>query len=322
MTEATIIPPTIDAIRVASKRLAPHIVRTPLLRLNIDDGTNDIYLKMENLQPIGVFKVRSMGNVMLGADEEILQNGVYTASSGNAGIGLAWMATKLGLKATVYVPTSGPAGKLRTMEELGAKIRVMGDDDWWQIIQNSGNPGDPGFYVDAVRDPNALAGNATMGLEIIEQLPDVGSIIVPFGGGGVACGIASAVRALKPETKIIVAESETAAPVTAALKAGKPVTVETRPSFISGAGAPSVLEEMWPLIKDLIDGTVVVPATAVADAVRLLFERNRVVVEGAGALPVAGALANKSTTGKMVCVLTGGNIDAEMMVKILQGQAV
>ncbi|MFT5134125.1 MAG: threonine dehydratase [Gammaproteobacteria bacterium] len=322
MTNPAPIAPTLDEIRAASKRLAPYTVRTPLLRLNIDDRANEIYLKLENLQAIGVFKVRSMGNAMLSADEETLRDGVYTASSGNAGIGLAWMANILGVKATVYAPESGPAGKLLTMEEFGATIQIMPDDDWWQIIQNAGHREDPGFYVDAVRSPTALAGNATMGLEIIEQLPDVDSIIVPFGGGGVACGIASAVRSLKPGTSIIVAESETAAPVTAALKAGLPVTVKTQPSFISGAGAPSVLEEMWPLIQNMVDATIVRPAAEVADAVRVLFERNRVVVEGAGALPVAAALSDKTATGKTVCVVTGGNIDVDIMVKILLGQPV
>ncbi|MBT7953081.1 MAG: pyridoxal-phosphate dependent enzyme [Gammaproteobacteria bacterium] len=320
MTDPLIQAPNLDDIRTASELIAPHIVRTPILRLNSRKRENEIYLKLENLQPIGVFKVRSMGNILLSTDSDSLKNGVYTASSGNAGIGLAWMAEKLGLEARVYAPESGPQGKLSTMREFGAHVEIMGDDDWWQIIQNSGHPDDAGFYVDAVRSPAALAGNATMGLEIIEQLPDVDSIIVPFGGGGVACGIASAIRALKPDTKMIVAEAETAAPVTAALKRGEPVTVETRPSFISGAGAPSVLEEMWPLVKTMVDDTIVLPVAQVVAAVRLMFEQNHVVAEGAGALPVAAALSSQAPKGKTVCVVTGGNIDLEMMSKILSGK--
>lgn len=321
MTEAPIIAPDLREIRAAGNLIAPYVVRTPLLRLNISDKSKHIYLKLENLQPIGVFKVRSMANIMLSEDKDILGKGVYTASSGNAGIGLAWMADKLGFAARVYVPESGPVSKLDAVKDLGAEIDVLSNDDWWQIIENSGHPKDPGFYVDAVRSRAALAGNATIGLEIIEQLPAVDSIIVPFGGGGVACGIASAIAELKPDTKIIVAESETAAPVTAALEAGLPVTIETLPSFISGAGAPSVLKEMWPLVGTMVNGTVVVPATEVADAVRILFEKNRIVAEGAGALPVAGALAG-NTTGSTVCVVTGGNIDPEMMTRILSGQTV
>ncbi|NKB38704.1 MAG: pyridoxal-phosphate dependent enzyme [Gammaproteobacteria bacterium] len=262
-----------------------------------------------------------MGNVILKEDRSKLANGVYTASSGNAGIGLAWMAKKLGLVARVYTPESGPQGKLDTMSSLGASVEVLSDNDWWQVIVNSSQPSDKGFYVDAVRSPAALAGNATMGLEILEQLPDVNTIIVPFGGGGVACGIASALQALKPESKMVVAESDTAAPVTAALAAGQPTRVETKPSFISGAGAPVVLEEMWPLVNELVDDTIVVPAAEVAGAIGLLFDKNHVVAEGAGALPLAAALAG-NLKGKIVCVVTGGNIDRAVLSKILAGEPV
>ncbi len=312
---------TLDAIQRAATLVAPYAIRTPLLRLNIEDEEREIYLKLENLQPIGVFKVRSMGNVMLSEAKDSLRQGVYTASSGNAGIGLAWMAKKLAVPARVYTPESGPQGKLDSMRSLGASVEVLSDDDWWQVIVNSSNPKDKGFYVDAVRSPAALAGNATMGLEIVEQLPEVDHVIVPFGGGGVACGIASALHALKPGTKMIVAESDTAAPVTAALAAGKPVNVETRPSFISGAGAPIVLQEMWSLVEQLVDSTIVVPAAEVARAVGLLLDKNRVVAEGAGALPVAAALASK-LKGKIVCVVTGGNIDRAVLAKILAGEPV
>ncbi len=317
MSDDVIKAPTLDEIRDAHELIAPYSIRTPLLRLNIEDSPNEIYLKLENLQAIGVFKVRSMGNILLSTSSEELNNGVYTASSGNAGIGLAWMAAKLGLEATVYTPKSGPSGKLKAMRDFGAHIEIMADEHWWQIIQNSAHPDHPGFYVDAVRSPAALAGNATMGLEIVTQLPDVDSIIVPFGGGGVACGIASAIRELKPETRIIVAEAETAAPLTAAFEHGEPHTVETQASFISGAGAPCVLKEMWPLVSKLVDATVVSTIDDVCNAVRLLFERNHVVAEGAGALPVAAALSQHAPKGKTVCVVTGGNIDVATMSRIL-----
>jgi threonine dehydratase len=174
------------------------------------------------------------------------------------------------------------------------------------------------LYIDAVRSPSALAGNGTIGLEIVEQLPDVDTIIVPFGGGGVACGIASAIRALKPGVRLIIAESDAATPLTAALQAGRPVPVTVRPSFISGAGAPSVLEEMWPLVSEFVDATVVSPVAEVAAAMKLLVERNDVVAEGAGAIPVAGALGCNAEHGKTVCVVTGGNIDPDVMAKILR----
>jgi threonine dehydratase len=280
--------------------------------------SSPIFLKLENLQAIGAFKVRPMGNVLLNADPAALRKGVYTASSGNAGLGLAWMANELRLAATVYAPDTAPADKLAAIRSLGAQVQLLSAREWWQIIQNSGHPDDPGVYVDAVRDPSALAGNGTIGLEIIERAPDVDTVIMPFGGGGLSCGIAAAIRALKPDTRIIVAETDAAAPLTAALQAGRPVTVEMLPSFISGAGAPAVLEEMWPLVRELVDATVVVPVADVANAIRLLFERSKVIAEGAGAIALAAALASDDRVGKTVCLISGGNIDAEVMAAILK----
>jgi threonine dehydratase len=176
------------------------------------------------------------------------------------------------------------------------------------------------MYIDAVRDPAALAGNGTIALEIVAQCPDVETVIVPFGGGGLSCGIAAALRALKPDARVVVAESEAATPLTAALQAGRPVTVEMQSSFISGAGAQSVLAEMWPLVSELIDDTIVVSVSAVARAIRILFARNKVIAEGAGAIATAAALAAGRDFGKTVCVVSGGNIDAEVMGAILQQQ--
>ncbi len=291
-------------------------MRTPLLRFDQSGQSNEIYLKLESLQAIGAFKIRPVGNILLNAGPESLGSGVYTASSGNAGLALAWMARKLDIAATVYAPDSAPRSKLAPVRGLGARVEMLSDDDWWHIIESAGHPDDPGLYVDAVRTTAAMAGSGTIGLEIAEQCPDADSVIVPFGGGGLSCGIAAAIRAVKPETRIIVAESDAATPLTSALRAGRPVPIETRPSFISGAGAPSVLREMWPLINRLVDGSVVVPEASVADAVRTLFLKNKLVVEGAGAIALAGALSRDFR--KTVCIVSGGNIDAETMIAILR----
>jgi threonine dehydratase len=318
MIKKALSAPALADIRSAAADLAPYIIRSPLLELNSGGESSEIHLKLENLQAIGAFKVRPVGNVLLSADSASLQKGAYTASSGNAGLGLAWMANELELAATVYAPKSAPAGKLAAIGKLGANIRLLTDDEWWQIIVNSGHPTDPGVYVDAVRDPSAMAGNGTIGLEIIEQAPDVDTVIIPFGGGGLSCGIAAAIRAMTPDTRIIVAESDAATPLTSALQAGRPVTVETKSSFISGAGASSVLEEMWPLVSELVDDTVVVPVDDVANAIRLLFDRSKVIAEGAGAIALAAALANDGKFGKTICVVSGGNIDPQVMAAILK----
>ena len=310
--------PALSEIRAAAEALAPHIIRSPLVQLKTGGRSSDIFLKLENLQAIGAFKVRPMGNVLLNADSATLQNGVYTASSGNSGLGLAWIAKELGLAATVYAPETAPPGKLTAIRKFGAEIRTLPDGKWWQIIENSGHPDDPGMYVDAVRNPSAMAGNGTIGLEIVDQAPDVETVIVPFGGGGLSCGIAAAIRALRPDTRVIVAESDAATPLTAALQAGRPETVEVKPSFISGAGAPSVLEEMWPLVRELVDDTVVVSVADVAAAMKLLFERNKIVAEGAGAIALAAALANERDWGKTVCIISGGNIDSDLLVTVLK----
>ncbi len=311
--------PGIEDIRAAAERLRGLALHSPLVRFNPPDGGSDIYLKLENLQPVGAFKVRSMGNILLSAKPENLEHGVYTASSGNAGYGLAWMARHMHVPATVYVPDSAPEGKVSLIRRLGAKIKVVPYPQWWEIICNHGLATEKGMFVDAVCDPAALTGNATIGLELIEDLPDISTIVVPFGGGGLSCGIAAAVKTLKPDTRIIAAECETALPITAALNAGRPVDVEHRPSFVSGIGATAVLTEMWPLIQQLLDGSVVSSLTAVADAVRMLFEYNRVVAEGAGATALAGALS-LDADGPVVCVISGGNIDNAHMASILQGR--
>lgn len=312
--------PSLADIHAAADALAPYIARSPLLQLKTGERSNDISLKLENLQAIGAFKVRPMGNVLLDSNSANLRNGVYTASSGNAGLGLAWIANKLGLTTTVYAPDSAPADKIVAIRDAGAEVRLLSEGEWWQIIESGGHADDPGLYVDAVRDTAAMAGNGTIGLEIFEQVPDVDTVIVPFGGGGLSSGVAAALQAVKPDVRIIVAESDAATPLTAALQAGRPVTVEVVPSFISGAGAPSVLEEMWPLVSELIDDTIVVPVADVAAAIRLMFERNKIVAEGAGAIALAAALAVERSQGKTVCIVSGGNIDPQVMAAILAGQ--
>ena len=311
--------PTLQEIRDASTLLAPHIVRTPLLRLDSGRSPKKIFLKLENLQHNGSFKIRPLGNMLMNRDVASLRHGIYTVSSGNSGAGVAWMARELGVAATVYAPNDAPANKVEVMREFGAQIQVLPPADWWECVEQGGHPTDPGLYVDAVRNPAAMAGNGTIGLEIVEQLPDVDTVFIPFGGGGLACGIASAIRALKPDTRIIVAESDAATPLGAALEAGKPVPVEFRPSFISGAGAPAVLPEMWPLIRELVDAAVVSSLADVADAMRLIFEANHVVAEGAGATALAAALQAKDDTGRTVCIVSGGNIGPELMCRVLQG---
>jgi len=254
------------------------------------------------------------------ASREALAKGVYTASAGNMAQGVAWNARRLGIPCTVVVPNSAPQMKLAAIERLGAKAVPLPYARWWQVLEDHGYPGIEGLFIHPVSDPAVIAGNGTIGLEILEDLPDTDAVVVPFGGGGLSCGIAAALRALRLKAKVFAAEVETAAPFAASLAAGRPVAVEHTPSFVDGIGGKSMLPEMWPLASALLAGSLVMSITEVAAAVRLLAERNHVIAEGAGATSVAAALAGNAGAGKIVCVVSGGNIDPAKLAKILQGE--
>lgn len=312
-------PIAVEQIRDARARIKETVLRTPLVRLNVDDAPATIHLKLENLQPIGSFKVRGACNAMALADPASLANGVYTASAGNMAQGVAYCARALGLACSVIVPDSAPKTKLDAVERLGGRIISVPFDTWWKVMLDHGYAGMTGKFIHPVSDPAVIAGNGTIGLEILEDLPDVDAVIVPYGGGGLSGGIASAVKALKPSTKVYACEVETAAPLAVSLTAGRPQSVEYVPSFVDGIGGKSLMPEMWPIARDLLDGSLVVSLRKVASAVRLLVERNRIVAEGAGASSVAAALSSKTLTGNIVCVISGGNIDVSKLATILSG---
>lgn len=307
-------------IQAARARIADLAIRTPLVRLNVDDAPAEIYLKLENLQPIGSFKLRGAGNAIALADKTQLAKGVYTASAGNMAQGVAWNARRLGLPCTVIVPDHAPETKLNAIIRLGGRIIKVPFEEWWQVIVTHRYEGVEGLFIHPVSDPAVMAGNGTIGLEILEDLPDVDTIVIPYGGGGLSCGIASAVRALKPNTRIYAGEVETSAAFAAALVAGHAQPIQYTPSFVDGIGSAEVLADMWPLAKSLLDGSLVVSLAEVAGAIRLLAERNRVIAEGAGATSVASALSGKAGVGKVVCVVSGGNIDLSKLLKIVQGE--
>ncbi len=296
-------PISLADIQAARERLAGSVIRTPLIKLNVDNTPAEIYLKLENLQPIGSFKLRGAANAIGLATKEQLAKGVHTCSAGNMAQGVAWNARRLGIPSTAIVPDHAPETKLAAIKRLGGEIIKVPFDEWWNVM---------------VSDPAVMAGNGTIGLEILEDLPDVDTIVIPYGGGGLSCGVATAVKALKPNTKIYAGEVETSAAFAGALAAGEKVSINYQASFVDGIGSGSVLDDMWPLAKSLLDGSLVMSLAEVAEAIRLLAERNRVIAEGAGATPVAAALAGKAGSGKVVCIVSGGNIDFEKLMKIFK----
>jgi threonine dehydratase len=308
---------SLAAIEDARRRIAGTAIRTPLLRLNRFDAPADIYLKLENLQPIGSFKIRGAANAIAHLSANELQRGVLTASMGNMAQGVAWRARELGIPCTVVVPDTAPAVKLQAIERLGGRVITVSFERWWQTFQERAYPGVDATFIHAFDDPHVMAGNGTIGLEILEDLPDVDAVIIPWGGGGLTCGIAAALRAKKPSCRVYAAEVATAAPLSASLAAGSAVVVDYQPSFVDGIGSKTVFPQMLERARPLIDGTLVAGLAEVAAAVRLLAERNRVIAEGAGACPVACALAGKAGGGKIVCVVSGGNIDLKKLCAVL-----
>ena len=311
-------PIPLERIREARKNIEGLALRTPLIRLNVDDAPAEIYLKLENLQPIGSFKLRGAGNALAVADPASIAQGIYTASAGNMAQGVAYAARQRGLACSVVVPDHAPETKLAAIKRLGGKTVKVPFDTWWQVILDHEYAGMKGRFIHPVSDPAVIAGNGTIGLEILEDLPAVDTVIVPYGGGGLSCGIASAVKALKPDTRVFACEVETAAPLAASLAAGQPRTTEYTPSFVDGIGAKTLLPEMWPLVKSLIDDSLVMSLENIASAIRLLVERHRVIAEGAGACSVAAALSGKAGKGRIVCVISGGNIDTSKLIGILE----
>jgi threonine dehydratase len=234
--------------------------------------------------------------------------------------GVAWAAREAGVPATIVVPEQAPQTKIDAIERLGGRVIKVPHERWWQTMEEHAHPGVEGLFVHPVEDEPVMAGNGTIGLEILEDAPEVEAIVVPYGGGGLSCGIASAVRASRPDVRVYAAEVATAAPFSAALAAGQPTTISTSPSFVDGIGGKNVFAEMWPLARELLAGSLVVSVDEVAAAVRLLAERNRVVAEGAGAAPVAAALNRAIEAKTIVCVISGGNIDSDTLATILSGE--
>lgn len=315
-------PVTISAIRAARSRIAGAAMRSPLLRLDAGDAPTELWIKLECLQQIGSFKVRGAANAMALADAELLEEGVYTGSAGNMAQGVALAAQRLGVPCRVVVPDTAPRAKLDAIARLGATAVPLPREEWWGVLRDHGHPSEGGYFVHPVSNPAVIAGNGTIGMEIVEELPGVRAVVVPYGGGGLSCGIAAALRALAPGVPVFAAEVDTGAPFAASLRAGVPVEVRHSPSFVDGIGSTGVLEEMWPLASALIEGSVVVSIDEVCEAIRVLAGGAHIVAEGAGSASVAAALQGLPgiEEGPVVAVVSGGNIDAAAFRAIMEGR--
>jgi threonine dehydratase len=301
-------------IEAARETIGDAALRTPLVQL----PDTDIWLKLENLQPVGSFKIRGGVNAIRRADPDEISRGVVAASAGNFAQGVAWAAREAGVPARIVVPDAAPQTKIEAIERLGGEVIKVPYDEWFEVIRASRFDGAEGLFV--AEDERVMEGNGTIGLEIVEQLPDIDAVVIPMGGGALAIGLASAVKALRRDARIYTVEPDTAAPLAASLPVGEPQDVVYTPSFVDGAGAPWLLPEWWPTLRELVDGALVSSLDEAAAAIRLMAERVRVIAEGAGAIALAAALAGRAGEGKVVCLVSGGNIDFAVLCRILAGE--
>jgi threonine dehydratase len=311
---------TVDEIRAARERIKGTIVRTPLVKLRHGADAPEIWLKLENLQPINAFKLRGAANAVALLSAEERRKGVWTISAGNAGQGVAFAAREAGVPATVVTIETAPETKVERMRSLGARIVKAPFDACWQAMENREFPGVEGTFIHPFDDNDFIAGNATLGMEIVEDLPNVHTVIAAIGGGGLISGIGSAVRQLAPHVRILGAEPETAAPGALSFEKNSPqVFTDWQASFVDGAGGKSIFPRMWERMQGIVDGSIVVTLDEVKRAMRVVAEKTRVIAEGAGALAVAAALSGKAGDGPIVAVISGGNIDLKKFAELVAG---
>jgi threonine dehydratase len=309
----------LEEIRRAREVLAGTAIRTPLVRLDVDSDA-EIWLKLELLQPVRSFKIRGAGNAVLQATDEELAGGVITASAGNMAQGLAYAARLRGVRATVVVPEHAPETKIAAVERYGGRVVKVPYDEWWDTLVSGRSDRAKGLFIHPVADDRVMAGNGTIGLELLEQLDEFDAVVVPYGGGGLLTGIASAVKPERPGVRFYSAEPETGAPAAASFAAGEPTEVAYTPSFVDGSGSRALIPRVWDHVSGLLDGAFALPLVEVAEAMRIVAERARVIPEGAGALAPAAALSGRVEGRRIVCIVSGGNVDAAVFARVLAGE--
>jgi threonine dehydratase len=312
--------PTAADVEAARANIAGYALRTPLWRLESETPGVNVWLKLENLQPLGSFKIRAAVNALKSRDPATLQGGVLGASAGNFGLGLTLAARQLGVPVTIVAPETAAETKAAALRALGATVIRVPFDDWWRVLTTRRFDGAEGVFFHPVAEAEVVAGNATIGAEILEDLPRFDAVVVPFGGGGLISGIGSVMRRLAPGARMIAVESPSSQPAAAALAADRPTQVKHTPSFVDGIGSTTVLDEMWPLVRESVDEAVCASFDEIAAAIRLLAAKHHVIAEGAGAAPVAAALSGRAGKGDIVCIVSGGNIDAAKLARILAGE--
>jgi len=311
-------PILIEDIEDARSRIAGTVLRTPLVKLDLEPGAPEVWLKLENLQPTNAYKIRGAANAVARLSDEERARGVWTISAGNAGQGVAYAARQFGIPSTVVAIETAPQTKLDRMRALGATIVPVSYQDAWKAAESHEFPGLEGTFIHPFDNHDFIAGHGTMGLEILEDLPQVRTVIGAIGGGGLITGVGSAIKARDPDVKVLGAEPETAAPYAFSLRAGGPQWFpDWQASFVDGAGGKSVTDRMWQRMRAVTDGSITVTLEQTREAMRLIAEKSRTIAEGAGALSLAAALSGQAGEGPIVCVVSGGNIDLAKFAELV-----
>ena len=314
-------PITIEDLDEARERIRGTVSRTPLVRLDLGSDAPDVRLKLENLQPTNAYKIRGGANAVASLSDEARAKGVWTISAGNAGQGVAFAARQFGIPCKVVAIETAPQTKLDRMRALGATIVPVSYDRAWVAAETHQFDGLEGTFVHPFDNHEFIAGHGTMGLEILEDCPDVGTVICAIGGGGLITGVGSAIKARSPATKVLGAEPETASPYALSLREGGPQKFAAwQASFVDGAGGKSVTQRMWQRMRPVTDGAVTVTLDETRRAMLMIAEKSRTIAEGAGALALAAALREPKLKGPVVCVVSGGNIDLDNFAELVTSQ--
>jgi len=311
-------PILLDDVERARRNIAGTVLRTPLVKLDLGSGAPDIFLKLENLQPTNAYKIRGATNAVAQLSDDERARGVWTISAGNAGQGVAYAARAAGISCSVVAIETAPQTKIDRMRALGATIIPVSYEQAWRAAEAHAFEGLDGTFIHPFDNHDFIAGHGTMGLEIVEDLPDVRTVIAAIGGGGLITGVGSAIKALRPDATILGAEPETAAPYAYSLRAGAPSRFpDWQASFVDGAGGQSVTQRMWQRMGPIVDGTITVSLDETRAAMSLIAEKTRTISEGAGALSLAAALTGRAGDGPIVCIVSGGNIDLAKFAELV-----
>ena len=310
--------PTIESVKLAAQTLNNVSIRTPIVDLHNYDYADDISLKVETLQPIGSYKVRGVYNWAGSLTKEQLALGLSTHSAGNTAQALGYVSGLLNVKARSLIPDTTPPVKVKAIKQYGVTPVMMPFEQILNFVLNEGWKQEPYTFLNPWGDQMMITGNGTIALEILEDCPDVETVFIPVGGGGLIAGVGSVLKKLKPSVQIIGVQTEACPALHAAFEQGSPLWVDSQDTICEGVAVPFISNEMFPLLSKIIDEVVLISEAEARKSIKRIANQNNIVVEGSGGLSVAAALSTpKDQRGKSVCILSGSAIEPSILADIM-----